>query len=193
MGEPTRRQEQARERREHLIESALSVFAERGVRGASVKDLSEAAGVANGLLYHYFRDKQDLLRAVVERNDFVPEMRQALRAQDGRPVREVLTAFLGRFAELLAANDRMVRLYVREAQTDARVRERWLEMVTTGAEAVAEYLRAQVAAGKLRPHDTSVAAVSLLHTVFMAHLTGIPRGEYTERLAEHLLDGICTE
>ena len=49
------RRQQAEQRRAQLIDTALGVFAEKGVEGTTVKDLSEAAGVAQGLLYHYFR------------------------------------------------------------------------------------------------------------------------------------------
>jgi TetR/AcrR family transcriptional regulator, cholesterol catabolism regulator len=61
------RRQRAEARRVQLIDTALEVFAAKGFDAATVKDLSEAAGVAEGLLYHYFRSKEDLLRAALER------------------------------------------------------------------------------------------------------------------------------
>jgi AcrR family transcriptional regulator len=43
------RRRQAQERREQLIDTALEVFAAKGLENATVKDLSEAAGIGAGL------------------------------------------------------------------------------------------------------------------------------------------------
>src|ERR1041385_4982883 len=53
----TRRQ-QAEQRRIQLLDTALEVFAAHGFDGTSVKDLAEAAGVTQGLLYHYFASRR---------------------------------------------------------------------------------------------------------------------------------------
>ena len=58
------RRQQADERRTQLLATALDVFAAKGLDGATVKDLSDAAGVAQGLLYHYFRSKEELLETI---------------------------------------------------------------------------------------------------------------------------------
>lgn len=47
-----------------LADAGAAQFRERGYRGTSVDDIVEAAGVARGTFYKYFRDKQDLLVAV---------------------------------------------------------------------------------------------------------------------------------
>src|SRR6478735_4729695 len=55
------------ERRQHLVEAALPVFAERGYAGTELGDVAAAAGVGRPLLYHYFKGgKEDLYVAVLE-------------------------------------------------------------------------------------------------------------------------------
>lgn len=66
----TKRQEQAFARREQLIRTALRLFSEKGYRGASVRDIARSAGVNEALLYHYFKSKADLFRAVL--NQYAP-------------------------------------------------------------------------------------------------------------------------
>jgi AcrR family transcriptional regulator len=60
---PTRPALRARydRRREHVVETAARVFAERGYDQTSVQELTEAMGLAAGGLYHYFESKQRLL------------------------------------------------------------------------------------------------------------------------------------
>src|SRR5215472_15706233 len=86
----TSRRRQADQRRLQLIDTALAVFAEKGLDGATVKDLSEAAGVAQGLLYHYFRSKDELFHAALDRHYFLPELRRITSTEGDRPAAEVL-------------------------------------------------------------------------------------------------------
>ena len=58
---PTRRSARTRER---IIEAATEVFARRGVHGTRVADIAERAGVAYGLVYHHFRNKEEILTAI---------------------------------------------------------------------------------------------------------------------------------
>ncbi len=61
----TLRERQAKERRDELIDAALTSFARRGYHGTSLKDIAEEAGVTDGLLIHYFGSKAHLLSAVL--------------------------------------------------------------------------------------------------------------------------------
>lgn len=47
--------------RDHLIHTAAGLIAERGTAGLGVRDITRAAQVADGVLYNYFEDKEDLL------------------------------------------------------------------------------------------------------------------------------------
>jgi len=58
----TRKGEQTRER---IVAAAAQLIFERGVAGTSIEDVKEAAGVSSSQLYHYFADKQALVRAVI--------------------------------------------------------------------------------------------------------------------------------
>ncbi len=47
--------------RDYLIDTAARLIAERGTAGLAVRDITRAAQVADGVLYNYFEDKEDLL------------------------------------------------------------------------------------------------------------------------------------
>jgi AcrR family transcriptional regulator len=62
------RARRAREkRRRELLDAATSVFERRGYWAASVSEIIEAAGVARGSFYRYFRSKQEIFVAIVDR------------------------------------------------------------------------------------------------------------------------------
>ena len=70
------RQEQAQESRRKLMDAALTLFAQKGYAGTNMRAISRSAGMADGLLYHYFPGgKQELLREIVREKLGDVEMR----------------------------------------------------------------------------------------------------------------------
>ncbi len=53
-------------RRQELLDTAMAVFAEKGYETTTMRDIARAAGVAAGLCYHYFQNKETLYREAVE-------------------------------------------------------------------------------------------------------------------------------
>jgi TetR/AcrR family fatty acid metabolism transcriptional regulator len=51
-------------KRRLLLDAAVRVFARKGYHAARIGDIAEEAGVAYGLLYHYFSSKEEVLRSV---------------------------------------------------------------------------------------------------------------------------------
>lgn len=56
------------EKRKLILDAAIRVFAEHGYHGSRVGDIAHDAGVAHGLLYHYFASKDDVLRTIFVEN-----------------------------------------------------------------------------------------------------------------------------
>lgn len=54
------------DKRRRIIDAAVDVFAEKGFFGAKVSEIAEAAGVADGTIYLYFKSKDDLLISLFE-------------------------------------------------------------------------------------------------------------------------------
>ena len=56
------------DKRTLILDAAIRVFAEHGYHGARVGDIAGDAGVAHGLLYHYFSSKDEVLRTIFVEN-----------------------------------------------------------------------------------------------------------------------------
>lgn len=54
------------ERKQEILETALGLFEEKGIQKTSMNDIAETMGVAKGLIYYYFRSKEELVEAVVK-------------------------------------------------------------------------------------------------------------------------------
>jgi AcrR family transcriptional regulator len=55
------------ERREQILKAALQIFVRKGLAAARISDIAAAADLSYGLVYHYFRDKEDLFVELVRR------------------------------------------------------------------------------------------------------------------------------
>ena len=60
----SRRARKAAETREALLRAGLNLFAERGLSGVTVEDITEAADVGKGTFFNYFRSKEHVLAAL---------------------------------------------------------------------------------------------------------------------------------
>ena len=65
------RQARGRERREQLLDAAANLIAEAGLGAVSMHAAAERAGASTGSVYHFFRDKDQMLVALGERHDAV--------------------------------------------------------------------------------------------------------------------------
>lgn len=62
-----RTKEEALATRAELLDAAERVFSERGVTNTSLNEIAAAAGVTRGALYHHFKNKADLIEALMDR------------------------------------------------------------------------------------------------------------------------------
>ena len=60
--------------RQHILRTALSLMATKGVDGTSMRNLASATGLNVASLYHYFPSKRELLVAVLEDRGFVDDL-----------------------------------------------------------------------------------------------------------------------
>jgi TetR/AcrR family transcriptional regulator, cholesterol catabolism regulator len=190
VNERTSRRRQAEQRRLQFIDTALEAFAIRGFDGTSVKDLAEAAGATQGLLYHYFPSKDALLEAALERHYFLPELRRIAATDRNRPAAEVLLELARGFARILDEHRAIVQLMLREAPSNATVRERLDRGREEGVRLLAEYLASRVEAGELRPHASEDSARLLFYAVLAAHLADTPSEPFLSTVVDTLLHGL---
>lgn len=77
------------ERREQIIEGAAKLFSSRPYSQVTTTDIAQAAGVARGLLNHYFSDKRGLYLEVVRRAVLLPTLEEPPPSPSGTPAEKV--------------------------------------------------------------------------------------------------------
>jgi len=61
---PPERNRPASDKRQLILDSAIKVFARTGYHGSRVSDIAREAGIAYGLVYHYFKNKEEILDTI---------------------------------------------------------------------------------------------------------------------------------
>ena len=99
---------------EHVLASALRVFAEKGYRGATIADIADEVGFTRAALYYYFDSKLDLLDALASRpiEMLLAEAREI--ADSDRSAVEKVSAFVGSHMSLMALNPDLFTVMIRE-------------------------------------------------------------------------------
>ena len=198
-GKRNRRQEQAEARREQLLSVALELFAEKGFRGTTIKEIAQGAGITEGLIYHYFPSKNAMLRAVLERFAFDYELPRLVEGMKDAPVREVLLRIGSAVFEKVGRNRRYIAMVVSDAIRDAEVAEVLASFISRNVEAAERFFRSRIASGELRPHDPRIPLRSFHSSIIWTILLGDrlypthgnlePRA-FLEGLVDLMLDGL---
>ncbi len=152
-------------RRRQILDAAEKVFSERGIDKARMDDIVDEAGLSKGALYWYFKSKDALIRALLDRV-FISDLREAeaLIEMEGSSS-ERLRKFIGyavaeyqRFEKLMPLAYEFVALAARSKavrQTVVGYFERYTSIL-------AEIIQQGVNSGEFQSCDPEMVATSLI-------------------------------
>lgn len=100
--------------RRHILDTTLSLMAQNGVDGTSMRDLADATGLNVATLYHYFPSKRDLLIAVLEERGYISELAASPGSSAQRDPTDVLTELLRTILSSMLDVEDFVRLMLGE-------------------------------------------------------------------------------
>jgi AcrR family transcriptional regulator len=111
--------------RQHIVDAALALVADRGVSATSVDDIAAAAGVAKGSVFYNFGSKEALFEAIIAEG--VGRLTAALRdAAEGLEGRAAVEALVGELLAQVQAHPDFAKLAVAEAFRTGRT---WHESI----------------------------------------------------------------
>jgi TetR/AcrR family transcriptional regulator, fatty acid metabolism regulator protein len=184
------------EKRRLILDAAVSVFARNGYHTSRVGEIAEEAGVAHGLLYHYFDSKEEVLETVFRENwaDLLVRFR-AVEASDERA-----EAKLRGIAKILLRtwrnNPALVTVMVREVARTPHVQAQ-VEEIEEGIRVIQRVIEAGQADGAFRADLDARVASWIFYGGLEEVLTGwvlgrLPDGDEEVARAERtIVDVVC--
>ena len=164
-------QRRAEDRPREICAAALAVFAEKGFAAAKLDEIAKRAGVSKGTLYLYFKDKEQLFRAVVRDNvsPNIDQVREAMLNAD-LPFAQIVPMFLAKLSSVASTMPlgAVVKMVIGESGNFPELAKVWHDQVVSKALAVLVALieKAQ-AKGEVRPGDPRFHAFTLMGPMLM--------------------------
>lgn len=103
------------DKKQQILDAAVSEFADRGYSRASMNQLVKSAGISKGSLFHYFRTKGDLFGGLVDAafGQVKAQVKAVRDATSGEPLPWRLEQLLEAGLEFVSAHPRLARIYFR--------------------------------------------------------------------------------
>ena len=174
----------------------MRVFARKGFHAARVGDIAAEAGVAHGLLYHYFDSKDALLEGVFRDTWTAMLARMREVEESGEPAREQLRKVTAVVLRTWRRDPDLVRVLVREVTRTPAI-QRQAEEVGHAFEAIERIIRSGQERGQLRSDLDARLAAFVFYGALEEILTGwvlgqLPDGEEDIARAEHAVVELMT-
>jgi TetR/AcrR family transcriptional regulator, fatty acid metabolism regulator protein len=164
------------DKRALILAAAVRVFARKGYHVARVGDIAEEAGVAHGLLYHYFASKEELLETIFRETwrDLLDALREV--EESGEPGREQLRRVAAILLRSWRRDPELVRVLVREVVRSGEIQRRVGE-IRDALAALERIVERGQAAGEFRTDLDARLASAVFYGALEEILTGWVLGQ----------------
>jgi len=181
------RQKTAEVRRRHILNAAITVFAERGFRGATIRDVAIAAGVSDGTIYNAFNNKAALLVGILD--PLEESVGQGVPAHV--EIHDVEAFVHGSLEHRLAAFTpqtlAMLRVVLSEALIDPDIRRLFLNKVISPAVKLPTTLfETLMAEGRIASSDSALTLRSIMALVLGVVMLRLLGEEQSVRRADEM-------
>ena len=167
------------EKRRAILDAAVRVFARNGFHTSRVGDVAVEAGVAHGLLYHYFPSKEELLATIFR--DTWRALLEALREveESDEPVREQLRKVAAIVLRTWRREPDLVRVIVREVARGPQL-TREIDEIGQAMDAIERIVARGQERGELRSDVDARLAAVILYGALEEILTGWVLGQLAD-------------
>jgi AcrR family transcriptional regulator len=166
-------------RRGQILRGAMELFAEKGFRGATTREMARHLGISEALMFKYFPSKEALYRAIIEkRTDGSEEMffpKEAIQAKDDRQVfRSIASNLIARNTE----DPTFMRLILYSALEGHELSRIFFETHVMGrTRLLSDYIRQRIKEKAFKPVPPLLAARAfmgmIIHYVLFREIYGM--------------------
>ena len=168
------------DRRRQILAAAVKVFAKKGFHASRVGDVAEEAGIAYGLVYHYFQSKEDLLETIFRTTwtEMLARVREVEAA--GVPASEAVRQVTALLLRTWRRDPDLVRVLVREVTRNQHVQQE-IEEITEAMETLEGIIRRGQESGEFRGELDPKLAAAVFYGALEEILSGWVLGQLPDR------------
>lgn len=160
--------------RTRLVSTATALFAERGLHGVSIRELSTAAGVSISMVSYYFDGKEGLYWSVLQEQFACFDYIDDIREKDATPL-EKIEEYIRWSIKRHRSNPLLLRFYTSELTTPTRgfatiVQPAIRKVLQILIEIIEQGIAQQQFRQGLNPEDTALAMAGMVNYYFLSTL-----------------------
>jgi len=150
--------------REQMIDIAAQLFDSKGYANTSINDIARAIGLGRSAIYHYFRNKEEILAALVEAEALTPshQLMELAEQHNLTPADRLRRAIVDGINRRLSSGSRFILL----ARLEAQIPEELGPLYNKGRRDIYDFyvkcIVDGIAAGQFREVDPKVAAFAVI-------------------------------
>lgn len=169
------------ERRQRIVEAAVDLFSRKGFRGTTTREIAEAAGISEAMIFKHFATKQELYSAIIEAKSITEELlARTAKAAAAKDDAGVLRALGLTMLEQTEKDPTLMRLLLFSALEGHELSDIFFESrVRRLHEFLSSYIATRVAEGRFRAVDALVSARGFIgmvvHYLLIHELFGVKR------------------
>jgi AcrR family transcriptional regulator len=165
------------EKRRQILEAAVRAFARKGYHACRVGEIAEEAGVAYGLVYHYFGSKEEVLETIF-RDTWTQMLARIREVEEGDdPAREKVRKVTALLLRTWRRDPELVRVLVREVTRSPQQLQRQIDEIGHAYKALERIIAGGQAEGELRSDLDSQLAATIWYGALEETLTGWVLGQ----------------
>jgi AcrR family transcriptional regulator len=164
------------ERRNQILDAAALLFARKGYKGATIREIAREAGVAEGTIYNYFDSKHDLLISLPQRISWPMVSRFVRSARSHGP--DTVADDEEQMVQLLQASMSSIQQHTDAVKVllayipfmEEEIQSQFLEQTTLFFARIFDlegFLQSRIKAGTFRSLDTAIAARAFVGMVLI--------------------------
>ena len=168
------------DRRRQILAAAVKGFAEKGFHASRVGDVAEEAGVAYGLVYHYFDSKEELLETIFRTTwtEMLARVREVEEA--GVPAAEAVRQVTALLLRTWRRDPDLVRVLVREVTRNQHIQQE-IDEIAEAMGALETIVRRGQESGEFRAELDPRLAAAVFYGALEEVLSGWVLGQLPDR------------
>ena len=181
----------ARARRAQILDAAASVFSEKGFHRATIRQVAQTAGIADGTIYNYFENKADLLIGLINRLDEIDYQEEQFNGLSQAEFRTVLAALLRQRVTLYLPNIALFKAILPEVLVNPDLRNLYYQdHIVPFLEGLDAHLAARAQGGHVRQMDNQLTARAMVAMLIGLLVLYIMEDETLAAKADDLPDAL---
>ncbi len=153
----TRQARRAARRRAEILDAAAKVFAEKGFSRSTMKDVADAADIAEGTIYNYFESKDDLLISLIDKLADLEARRETYAHSIDVDFRQAFHDQLAQRFAMIRDRNKLFMAILPEVFVSPHLRELYQQRIMIpGIRDLEEHFRARIEHGQLKDSDVPI-------------------------------------